>query len=389
MNRNTGKALIGHIFNWEAAHLNQSISRYIDVGDSSAEYFLRDIGGNRITSASKALEANGQWMKQRLNVRFAGLLERPLLLKINFLPGRLKALIKLMFTDFSISSWWRLIRGPQCVVIHGCMLGFSTILLLRCLNKRLVYIHWGGSAPVGGRYLSTLGRWSLRMLHKIFVLMSPEIRYFTNHVKGNKIDLLPYPIGSPVSEVTQVYDSNRPGKILLLGNSVWAIDEYRFVLDRIPAGNWSKIICMLNYGREEDRVTTDDFVEKYVKKFGDSFFAWRQTVGLEEYERIIKEAPFYVCPRMSQSGLGMIYYAISQGKAIILTGDNYLWVKDFMGLDVYDLHSIKDFSYESLKNFIPDPSEYKKRIAKAQSFWKKYHSPERWRERIAESFACD
>ena len=377
------KKSIAHIFNSSTNHLNQTIALCIDSRKNDSFIFLRDVEG--FVSAEQAIRINQGWIKRLNYTRFAGVLQRPKLSRMIGYSGRVGIALSFLLSDFSFSSWWKIFRGPKYIVIHGYLLSFFTLTLLRCMRKRIVYINWAGPPNVSGRYLGWINKFALKLLYKIFVLMQPEIVYFTKYVGEQRVGLLPYPVLYE-GETFSSYDEEIFEKVLLIGNSCWCLDGYEFVLDRIAPNEWTKIICMMNYGRESEVDYKNRFIAKYKQKFGDAFFPWCETVSIEEYKKIISVAPFYICPAVRQSGLGLIRQAILQGKAIFLAGDNFSWIKDDMGLDVHDIKICNDFNFSTLRQFLPSYKECQERFEKALAFWMKYHSLEKWNNDIANTF---
>lgn len=376
------KKSIAHIFSWSTNHLNQSIVPYVDSSEMNSCILLRDVGG--LISIEKATIINKNWIEQLKYARFSGMLKRPVLSRL-IGSGKVGIILSILLGDFSFSAWWNILRGPRYIMIHGNLPSFTTLAILYCLRKRVVYINWAGPPLVSGRYLGRINKVALKLLYKIIVLMRPEIQYFTKYVEQKRVELLPYPVLYK-HESFLTYPERSIDKVLLIGNSNWCRDGYEFILDRITLNEWTKIICMMNYGMENDSERTDKFVAKYKQKFGDAFVPWREKVSIEEYKKIISEAPFYICPAMQQSGLGMIRQAILQGKAIFLNGDNLTWLKNDMGLEVYDLKLCKDFNFSTLRRFVPSRVACQKRFQKALNFWIKYHSVEIWRKNIVEVF---
>ena len=368
------KYSVAHVLSWETGHLNVRIARVIDQSSYDVACYLRDVNG--IFTPAEGYKKNKQWIEGLGRTVFRGLLQKPLL--TSWLPW-----IRVIISDFSLLSWIRLLMGPRDIVFHGFNLEFITILILRCFRKRVAYINWAGPPRIG-RYKGFLDKIGLRMLWRIYVLMSPEIKYYARIVSPDKVKLLPYPLLD--SELKEVEECKKietcKQKVLLLGNSTWLRYEYETILDKIDIGSWDKIICMLNYGRESEQSETKAFITKYHQKFGDSFFAWTETVSSEEYLSVIKTAPYYICPAKTQSGLGLLRYSIMQGKAIFICGDNFDWYKNELGLDVFNLNAFENYNYSTLCDYLPSNTQHRKRLCLAADYWKKSQSVSFWTESI-------
>ena len=170
-------------------------------------------------------------------------------------------------------------------------------------------------------------------------------------------------------------------RVMILGNSTYNRDAYIQILDKTPTGSWDKIICMLNYGREDEKAQTDAFVKKYRAKFGESFFAWRETVAISEYLKIMGEADFYIGPAQFQSGLGAIFRCMAQNKTVVIRGHNYKWLRE-LGTEVIDVDSLSDYSYETLCKVMPSVEERKANCEKLYDFFARINTPEKWAEQI-------
>ena len=373
---------VAHVLNADTNHLNQTISKSIDC--SCASYYLRDCGDS--LSGSEMYRRNERWIVGTKHARYGGVLMRPVLNKFIKSNNRLRTLLLFLFTDFSLFSWVKILKGGRYVVIHGFQLQLSTIIIMRLMGKYVSYINWAGPPRIG-TIKGRLDVFGMGMLTKIYVLMYPEICYFTKYVDKEKVKLLPYPIHDKSNEqYVKLYGITPPAKILLLGNSTCVMNRYGEVLAKIDPGSWDKIICMLNYGRADAQVDVDFFVAKYKEKFGEAFLPWRAKVSLDEYRRLIISAPFYICPSYTQSGLALIRESVLQGKTIFLRGDNYAWIKGFMGLEVSDIDSLVDYNYKTLAQYAITRQQSCDRVEKARIFWDKYHSVEKWRKTILDDF---
>lgn len=374
---------IGHVFSAETEHLNKSIIKCIDDESLNSIYYLRNI--NDICGKDEALRLNEQWMLGVKRAKYGGFLQIPWPLRSLKTKGYLYIILKYLCTNFSLASWWRIIKGPRNLVIHGFAVNVSTLIILLLLGKRVIYLSWGGR-PTFGRRTRFLDMWAYKLYHHIFVLMNPEIRYFTELVDKGNVSLLPYPISQRSLTGHFLYGYRPSRKVLLVGNSAWYIDEYCKILDKIAVGSWDKIICMLNYGNEKKIDEIVQFKEKYKAKFGDAFFPWTNTVSLPEYLKIVAEAPFYVCTAQTQTGLGIVRWCLTQGKAIFISGDNYNWFKNDMGMDVQDADSFADFNYSTLCGYVPTEDAYNVRLKRWILFCEKEHSMQGWRDKIQDAF---
>ena len=295
--------------------------------------------------------------------------------------GYLRVLFSVLFPELSIKGIWRMIKGPKRIVFHGYSLNLWVVLLLRVAGKKMVLIHWGGR-PRLGRFRGWLSRLEFRMHHHVFVLMSPEIRYFHGFL-GDKVSVLPYAsteVGN-WSFSHRMYKEACSQRRLLLGNSTWHRDEYGEILDRLNPNDWDCIICMLNYGRESEKGITDAFIRKYRKRFGGTFFAWQEVLPYEEYSQIVGSCPIYICPCRTQGGLGAIASGIMQGKTLFLRGDNLEWIQQ-LGVKAYDIDKVSDWSYKGLSSYIVS---YDSALESFRNYKKVYEddfSFDRWRGHI-------
>jgi hypothetical protein len=141
---------------------------------------------------------------------------------------------------------------------------------------------------------------------------------------------------------------------------------------------------MLNYGREQDGAEVTNFIQKYTKIFGSAFDAWQETIPFDEYTKIIATAPYYICPCRHQSGLGAIGLSIAMGKTIFLSGDNLSWIRS-IGVKVYDIASITDYSFESLFALRLTDKEKEENFRVYSEFYDRKCCAENWFRLVDES----
>ena len=145
-----------------------------------------------------------------------------------------------------------------------------------------------------------------------------------------------------------VFDTAQANRSVLLGNSVHHREEYREVLDQFTPSEWSRVTCMLNYGREDEVAQTQDFITHYQALYKDVFYPWTTMLPYDDYLKEIAQYPFYVYAGRLQGGLGAIYASIRQGKTLFLRGNNLAWVRE-LGCVAHDIDQITDWSYDNLK----------------------------------------
>jgi len=343
----------GHIF-WDyAPSLTRPMARTVlSLFPNSKVYLI----GNGFYNRSEALTANKNLVEETESRSFGGWLSAAFWCGIRRLE-RFKALLVFFLPNISASSLLRLIKGDNAMVVHGKSMNYVSILILKLFGKKLKLIHWGGKPIPNSRLGKICGYLEMALYDRIFVLMSPEIRYFPDRFR-KKISVLPYNSGALEKYHFDVkkWAGRMSQRSILLGNSAWQRDNYKEVLDRLNPEDWDQIVCMLNYGREDDIEGTENFIRKYRAKFGDVFVAWRGVVSYAEYEKIVGQSPIYVCLARYQTGLGAIASAIKQAKAIFLRGDNLEWMRE-LGVQALDIDTVTDWSFEGLKKYIPDDAK--------------------------------
>ena len=327
---------------------------------------------------------NLDWTEKLTAGMYVGYLRRPWICRIRRLPIHLSLLCRLLFTDFSLRTWFMIMSGPRNWVFHGAACSFTTMLLLRCLGKRVVLLHWGGKPSIG-KYKGLLDRWSYRLYNHLFVLITPEIKYFSGFVKASKLSVLPYPSAVLDRVAHRKWSPSNPQRWLLIGNNGLVMDAYNSILDKIVPGSWEKIICMLNYGEAEDSPRMRSFVEKYKDKFGTAFTPWIKIVPYDEYLKYMENCCAYICPWERQSGIGAAYTSAAQGKAVFLAGDNYEWMHE-NGIMISKVDALNEFSFEEISQYIPDDDAYEKILLAIHVQLAKYPR-QYWHNTIDEVFA--
>jgi len=247
-------------------------------------------------------------------------------------------------------------------------------LVLKVMGKHLVYIHWGGNIFRNGRFWK-FRLWGISLfISRIFVLMKPEIEYFKRIMPLNKIAILPYWGGQPFA----LRQRDQPDKrSIVFGNNRYGMKGWGRILSEMKGGEFHEIICMMNYGGENNEEEMRLFIEEWGRKFGRAFKPWKSLVSLEEYYATMKSSQFYVCPMPEQSGLGAIYTSIEYGKAIFLRGDNYKWLQE-MGIRAGNLDDMPDFSYKTMEDFLPSEKEHKENLLKLNAYFRKCGADESW-----------
>lgn len=299
-------------------------------------------------------------------------------------------LIAPFILEISFLSFIRLLKGPKHIIFHGYSYNFFTLFLLRLFGKKLSLIYWGGRLSFGGRLQSKIFKPIYKMKYNfyenIFVLMSPEVDYF-KAIGCKNVAALPYPsttIKDWFFDVQQ-FKKAQQNKRILLGNSTHHRDEYCEILDKLSPKDWERVTCMLNYGRENETLQTEDFILKYKEIYHDVFFPWQTTHPYDEYMKILSQYPFYVYAGEGQGGLGAIATSIRQGKTLFLRGDNYTWFKSF-GCIVYNIDEIKDWSYEGLSKLLLTEDQARENFDCYYHAYTNEFSEENWVKRIKESF---
>lgn len=302
-------------------------------------------------------------------------------------PG-IGALFKRLLPDLALLSFLKLLFGPRIIILHGRLaveFNLLSLLFLRLFRKRIYVIHWAGK-PCGGRFFGPFDRLTYRLFSHIFVLMSPELRYFKPLV-GERVSCLPY--FSTKLESLEIHASTMGDtRKLLLGNSANCRESYCEILERLNPKDWDKITCMLNYGAENTKTLTDAFVRHYQVQFGDTFHAWQTTLPLNEYKKVLTESRFYICASKIQTGLGAISTAIRQGKTLILRGDNFKWIHS-LGVKVYDYDTINDFSFEALEKLLLSKEEAEHSLHNYNKNFILTYTPQHWATTILSAISHD
>lgn len=376
---NMVKSTVAHVF-WDTApYLAVNLVKNLKYPEDVV--YAREMF--EMTSNASGRSRNIDWTKDIAKGMYVGYLKQPSVLRRRAFSVHLSILLRLLFTDFSLRSWIMIIKGPRNWVLHGAVCSFTTMLLLRIIGKRIVLLHWGGMPSVG-KYKGALDRGAYRLCNHLFVLISPELRYFSGFVGQSKLSVLPYPLVVGGLARRRTWAIENPRRWLLIGNNGLVMNSYSLVLDRIPAGSWEKIICMLNYGQSEDSPHMRNFIEKYKKKFGEAFVPWIKTIPIDEYLRYMENCCAYICPWEWQSGIGAAYVSIVQGKAVFLAGDNYEWMKS-NGIYVSELGRLEDFSFTEISHHIPTEDMYEN-ILEAVRKLSEQNTPQYWHKRLKEDF---
>lgn len=368
---------IAHIFRDRVPHLSGPIVRWID--SENYFYYLRD--QNLYADRNQAEKCNADFIEAVGPGKYLGYLKASWWVRCSWCRGYVRYLFEVFWPEFALASILKLLKGPRNIVVHGDALHFPMMLLLALFRKKVVYINWG-CPPHIGRLKGWVDKLSLRMNCWIFVLMSPEIRYFKPFM-GERVSTLPYSNGLNNIDLVDVVVNRKcqSTRKLILGNSTILRDVYGEILDRLNPDDWEQITCMLNYGREDEEMKTDAFVAKYEAKFGKKFFAWRKTLPYEEYKKVMGESAIYICPTATQMGLGAVFTSILQGKTILLRGDNYNWLRD-LGVGVCNLDSITDFSYEGLRKIVLNDVDARNNLDAFKCNFRNRYTVSFWREQI-------
>lgn len=374
MNNNTR----AHILRYDVSYLTKTIVPNVVSSGGSEDTFFLTITPRSDLEFNK--NENQKWMRVA-----------PKTLKTHYLKPSLWmylpidkfswircifSLASVLFSDLSICSLMQIWKGPKEVVIHGFLPNFWSLIFMRLMGKRIVYIHWGGNIRSNGRF------WLFRLLalrfslKRIYVLMSPELRYFKGIVPESRLALKPYWGGHPF-KCNEATAKDVESKAIILGNNRYGMPFWTNFLEKLKQGEFDSITCMLNYGGEFTQEDIDSFVRKWTLKFGDTFNAWTQLVPLEEYYSVMRKSRFYLCPMPQQSGLGALYTAIEDGKALFLRGDNLKWMED-LGIRAADLDSMKDFSYTAMSKFLPTREEAEENVKKLNARFVRCKSDESW-----------
>lgn len=262
----------------------------------------------------------------------------------------IKFALRQCLPSFGICPFLRLIFGSRRILIHGYTLSLITLLVLRIVGKKVCLIHWGGR-PNFGRRLGWMNRLAYRLYNRVYVLMSPETRYFSR-ITRDKVVVLPYSGPAlPIDTCVRTYNAE-----VIWGNSCWSLNDYHELMARTDWGGLRSIVCMLNYGMEDRQDAVDSFVLEAQKKYGSIFYAWRETLPLDEYRNVMEGPAFYICASKTQTGLGAISLAIRQGKTLILRGDNYQWM-DYLGIKTYNLDDLDELSEQTLRRIFLTPEQ--------------------------------
>lgn len=375
---------VAHLF-WDTApHLERSFAKLIASCWPNSKIYLADNFWLKQNDGLR-LKENADWINSLPTGMLGGVLTGNWWRKLGKHRRMRILLLNVLRPMFDFSSILQILRGPKYWVIHGGLPQFlPTMLMFRILGKRVVAIHWGGKYGCWRR-LRFLGSWAHRLFKKIFVLMEPELESFRPVVGAEKLAVLTYASLLSVEQIRSrvvQYEDVLP-RCLILGNSAWRIEDYPEILDAIQPGDWDKIICMLNYGDEERKEHTDQFVRKYREKFGGAFYAWRETLPYSEYLKLMGGAPFYICAASNQTGMGAIHNALRQGKAVFIRGDNLKWFQS-LGFVVYNLDSVKPWSYSNLCKSFPTKAVVEKNIEIAVRFHRQ-NSPDNWRRTLEDA----
>lgn len=348
---------VAHVISDRVPPLTSRIAKLLN-SDICSVLFLQ--GSDVCANKERSLE-NNTWVKQFAKYEYLPICWWQRIHQTNVYVRNLCSVI---LPELSFVGIWRLICGPRRIVFHGYIMNFWVLLLLRLVGKKMVLIHWGGT-PRTGRFRGRLSRFEFRMLDHVFVLMTPEIRYFSNYL-GKRVSVLPYAslFCAEWRFAEADYERAHGQRRLILGNSTWHYEMYGEILDKLVPGEWDCVTCMLNYGREGELDKVEAFLGRYREKFGDRLFEWREVLPYDEYCKVIGGAPIYIAPNETQCGLGAIGTGIRQGKTLLLRGDNLQWIRE-LGVTAYDIDEIKDWSYEGLRALIPS-------LEMAQTSFKNY-----------------
>ena len=365
-----------HIFRYDVSYLTKTIvPTILKSGGRSDTIFLNVTSRNKLSFFENE---NKKWMAEVPNTLDCNFIDGALWTRMPIRKFRVLkypyGIISCIFSDISLKGLWKLWLGPKNVIIHGFIENFLTLMALRAMGKRLVYIHWGGNIFRNGRF------WKFRLwgisffVSKVFVLMKPEVEYFKRIMAPSKIAVMPYWKGQPF--VLRQRDQTDK-KSIVFGNNRYGMKGWRRILSEIKVGEFDEIICMLNYGGENNEEEMRMFIEEWGQKFGRAFKPWKSLVSLDEYYATMKQSQFYVCPMPEQSGLGAIYTSIEYGKAIFLRGDNYKWLQE-MGIRVGNLDDMSDFSYKTMSAFIPSKKEHDANVLKLNAYFRQCGADESW-----------
>lgn len=336
---------VAHVITDRVPPLTRGISKLLN-SDICSHLFLQ--GSDVYPNKAQSLE-NNDWVKKFEKYDYLPISWWQRIRRMN---GYARVLFSMMLPEISLIGIWRMIMGPRRIVFHGYIMNFWVLFLLRLVGKKMVLIHWGGQ-PRAGRFRGWFSRLEFKLLNHVFVLMTPEVRYFSNYM-GKRVSVLPY-ASLDCTEwrfLESYYEGAHEQRCLILGNSAWHYQRYGEILDKLIPEEWDRVTCMLNYGQESRLCEVNSFLQRYREKFGDRLFEWRDVLPYDEYCKVVGGSPIYIAPTKTQGGLGAINTGVKQGKALLLRGDNLRWIRE-LGVSAYDIDEIKDWSYDGLHALIP------------------------------------
>lgn len=386
------KNSIAHVFQDNTWYLNRGIVPSIcQIIDSACEQKFYLCRAHSSSASVLSVGENAQWIGKIGDLWGGGLETVDWDNRLGWLWAPIRNRMRWLLPAFSFRAWIMIAKGPKDWLFHGTFFNFGTVFLFRMLGKRIAYLNWSGSVYRGKTILSRVDNLKWRLCAAVFVLMSPEIRYFNGLLHRSKIKVLPYPcLSNKVYE--KALDNLPEYEIggLMVGNNALRMKAYPEILDKLYAGEWKKITCMLNYGSGGEWKPVTDlaaFEKKYQEKFGTAWYAWKTVLPYEEYAKVMLQSSIYICPMLIQSGLEALFLSIRQGKTVIVRGDNFLWCKD-LGLDVVNMDEIKNFHIESLRSLALTKDQIVGNIKKLEYAYCEKYGPKYWRETVLGCFSA-
>lgn len=386
-----------HVLPCNGNNVNKNLARKLCVAFPDSLFALRLLDSRDI-SATRIAD-NQEWIEYVGEERFVGVLRVSTFLDKSChyfgsrIASRICAVRRLLLPELTIGSLLKIVLGPRNILVHRNPFSFPTMVVLKLFFKKVVLIHWGGSPHVyinqSGLLTSAFDVLAFRVQYHVFVLMTPEVDAFKK-IGVQRVSVLPYP-SSPqqgVLNIVEDYWAKSCPRRILLGNNTLRRDLYPEILDKLHGEDWDEIVCMLNYGNEDDEARTEVFIEKYKKRFGEKFKAWRTVLPMDEYRKYVARFPFYICPAPRQSGLAAAYSSVFQGKVLFLRGDNLKWLNEVTnnGANIVDLDTVKDFSFKSFCAYLSTRECAIKSARALRDAFKERYTIQHWKSRIEETF---
>lgn len=255
----------------------------------------------------------------------------------------------------SISSLFSVIRRLKCknVVCHGDAYIIRIIPLLMGCN--VIWVCWGAYTRLSGSLLSYL-TYPIKFiinhsLRKVVVLELSDKKDFQKTYKLNNVVVLPYPSfgGEMLISLGLLDEPQHTPLRVLIGNNGHCSPWYSGVIRTLAKfKNKTEVHCMFQYPSMPDKEL--ELEELGRSLLNDSFVLDKDYMSPDDFFKYLSSYDIYICPKPTQSGLGVVHKALFFGKKVYLTGNNLAWER-YLGAIVY---SIDDIANEGFDEFAQD-----------------------------------